>query len=456
MKPLLLLAFISLQNILFAQNTQSLFTRFNAKFKQANYAEAGATLDSLLAIEPKNNYWLFTNMELEAKKGNMSKANEWLYKLIKNGYCDIQELQTDDNLAELRNTPEFKSQMAELTAYLTKFKLNENEQLFTVDIPPLMECYTIMLYLGNPKHTLVNWMQHHSYFKKVDEYFGSYKNHGSVMELAKKYPSEETNFINNLRAHHNLKTFYVYDSIDISIVKRFPVELDFELAKLIQGFARETKFMQFYKSNAEFYDAMKTILHTNYSFGSKVIPFFNSNFDMKINRFNVYFSPIYGGWQHGPTARVGNYTECFYFGGIMYTNTKDFYYPDVNLLFTLLTEFDHTTVNDITSKYKTELKKLNNKLSSLNKDNGGGYNNIEATLNEYITWAFALQYFYENTPGEYAELEKSIVHSMEKNRLFVKFGDFMSFYKGSYILNRKKYPLLKDFYPEIISWVNRL
>lgn len=318
-----------------------------------------------------------------------------------------------------------------------------------------MECYVVMLYLGNSKHTLINDKQSHAYFKKIDEYFMPYKDHRLVKVLAQRYPSKDSEWINNLRAHHNLRTFYPYDTLNIKAIKRFPIELDDELAALVRDFAVATNFMKFYNDNSEFYDAMTTIMLTNYSFGSNVIPFFNSNFDMRINRFNVYFSPIYGGWQHGPVAKVSNYIECFYFGGIMYSNTKEFYYPDVNLLFTFLTEFDHTPINALTEKYKDQIGTFKDKVKILNTSGNVSYGSMISTLEEYITWAFALQYFYEHTPTEYQKLETNIVYVMEKHRGFSKFGEFMKHYKicsG----NRQKYPTLNDFYPEIISWLQKL
>ncbi len=450
---LFLLQLLALQ--LSAQRIQALYENYGKYNREGNYALAGNYIDTLLDLDPKNNYWLFDKTTLEAQMGHTELANNWLEKTIQNGYCDIQELNTNESLKNLRTTSKFKQLVTDLENRLSKYKLSENEQKMTVQVPPMLECYVIMLYLGNPKHTLINSKQSHFYFKEIDAYFEKYKYHPLVLELAKRYPSNEKDWINNLRGHHNLRTLYVYDSLNIDTVKRFPIELDKDLAKLVHDFGVETKFMDFYQAHTEFYYAMRKIIHTNYAFGSQVIPFFNKNFDLKINRFNVYFSPIYGGWQHGPTARMGNYIECFYFGGIMYTNTKQFYYPTENLLFTLLTEFDHTTVNDLTAQFKDEFEGLKHKLPLLNSKEKGGYYNIEATINEYITWVFALQYFYENTPNEYPNLLKGITENMEKNRGFARFGAFMAFYQ-TYSNNRNKYPKMKDFYPEIINWVKTL
>jgi hypothetical protein len=451
MKKLVYLCLL-LSHMVVAQKFQQPYNNYWSHFNAARYDLAQKSLDTLLRLEPNNNYWLLNRAELAAKMGQEELANQYLVDAIKNGYCDLEQLQKNQHLGSLINTSKYQKTVVDLKNFLSAYKLPEAEQKMVFKVPPMMECYAIMLYLGNPKHTLINSKQNHQYFKEIDSYFEKHKQHRLVLELARRYPSSGNDFINNLRGHHNIRTFFAYDSLNISTIKRFPIELDHELAKLVQTFAIETKFMDFYTANAEFYYAMQKIMYSNYAFGSKVIPFFNSHFDLKINRFNVYFSPIYGGWQHGPTARLDGYVECFYFGGIMYTNTKQFYYPTLDLLFTFLTEFDHTTVNDLTFQFKDDFKQFEDKLPLLNAKPNGGYYNLEATLNEYITWAFGLQFFYEQSPLEYDILLKTYSQSMEKNRGFVRFGEFMIFYKN-YMDDRKKYPKMKDFYPEIITWL---
>ena len=224
------------------------------------------------------------------------------------------------------------------------------------------------------------------------------------------------------------------------------------MAQLVKTFAEKSDFMSFYKQNKFFYQSVKDIIRTNYAFGSNIISFFNENFEQKINRFNVYFSPIYGGWQHGPKIKIGDYIESFYFGGIVFNNKTEFYYPDLSLYFTLITEFDHTPINAITNEHFSELEKLNSKLPILYDTEKVAYGNIHETINEYLTWGFALQYFYEKTPQEYEKLHKRIVNWMEQ-RKFVRFEEFMNFYEKKYINNRKNYPMFEDFFSSVINWI---
>lgn len=438
-----------------AQRHQPLYERFKKHSSDKRYEEASKVLDSLLTIDPGNNFWLFSKVETEALRGNLDIANTFLEKSIRNGYVYLDDLLHNPNLSAIRNTAKYQRLVKDVENQYSGLKLSGNDQRLTIEVPPLMECYVIMLYLGNSKHPLVTDQQNHPYFTYINNFFSAHRGNPLINKLREKYPGHSNDWINNLRAHHNLRVFYPFDSTDITQVKRFPIELDSTLLRMVSDFALETDFMRFYRENLDFYGAMKKIMYTNYSFGSHLVSFFNRHFDERINRFNVYFSPIYGGWQHGPTVKSGTYTECFYFGGIMYSGTRDFYYPDVNLLFTLLTEFDHTCINPITLAYKKQIEQLIHKTKLLNTSGSVSYGTIISTLDEYITWAFALHFFYEYTPAEYPELEKRIVRSMEKFRGFARFGEFMEFYK-KYILHSSAYPKLKDFYPEILSWVAAL
>ncbi len=450
-----LLLAVLVTSITNAQKLQKHYESLSKYSAQKEWKKAMIPLDSLLELDPKNNYWLIEKSKIESLLENHDEANNYLIKSIKNGYRNLSHIEKSEAFNNIRNTPQFKETVQDLINELSQYQLNKGEQDIVISVPPMLECYVIMLYLGNSKHPLINSRREHAYFKRIDDYFSKYKTHAALVKLREQYPGNKEDWINNLRAHHNLRTLYAYDGLNIDKIVKFPVEIDFDLAKTVKEFAEASNFMSFYKENKEFYRAMEKVMTTNYSFGSKIIPFFNANFEKRINRFNIYFSPIYGGWQHGPKVAIGDYIECFYFGGIMYTNKKHFYYPDVNLLFTFITEFDHTPINALTSKFQSELLSLKDQVSKLNKTGHVSYGSIISTVNEYLTWAFALQFFYEQTPDEYEALKTNIITTMEKYRGFIKFEDFMDFYE-QYITNRDKYPMLKDFYPEVIKWIKNI
>ena len=156
-----------------------------------------------------------------------------------------------------------------------------------------MECYAIMLYLGNPNHTLITWRKDHQYIKKIDTFFSDFKEHELVKDLSKTYPSDNSNWINNLEAHYNLKALCSYDSLNTGKIDKFPIMLAPQLATIVKKFAEESNFMKFYNENTEFYNAMKNIILTNYAFGANIIEFFNENFNNEIINFLYKISEIF-------------------------------------------------------------------------------------------------------------------------------------------------------------------
>lgn len=164
------LAILLISTFAFSQGNQSAYDNYIEKFEQKKFKIASIYLDSLLLAEPKNNYWLLSKVELESELKNLDKANDYLEKLIKNGYRDIQNLQIDESLNNLKSTPRFKKTYSTLELSLSRFKLSEKEQRMTISVSPMLECYVIMLYLGNPNHTLISDKKNHPYFKKIDKY----------------------------------------------------------------------------------------------------------------------------------------------------------------------------------------------------------------------------------------------------------------------------------------------
>ena len=453
MRKKLFIALVLFCQFSFAQKVQKLYEEFESQFQNRNYPESVRTLDSLIFLEPFNNSWLYYKARAFSELKDYKQSIAELKSALTSGYIDYEYLQYFESIEEIRTNKEFKLAFENSIRDRNNNKLHTDQQIMTIEVPQLMECYVIMLYLGNPSHTLINKKQNHSYFKKIDEYFKAYKDDPLIKEFASNYPG--TDWKNNLRAHHNLRTLYPYDGLNLNKVCKLAIELDSRLANQVKQFAERTDFSRFYNENREFYNAMNDIIRTNYVFGSNIIDFFNNNFEMRINRFNVYYSPIYGRWQHGPTVSIDDYTEAFYFGGIMYTSSKEFYYPTIELLFLLITEFDHTPINSITTSFSKKLSPYEGKTAILNSTGHISYASLEETINEYLTWAFALQFFYEHTPNEYSKLKKHVTNKM-KMKEFAKFDEFITFYENNYISQRNKYTKLNDFYSEIIVWISGL
>ncbi|UFH34933.1 DUF4932 domain-containing protein [Flavobacterium acetivorans] len=455
-KFLIILSFLPF--VSFSQSIQNTYNNLQKHLEIKDFTTSEKIVDTLINLEPSNNNWIINKAEINANLNNIKKTNQLLRQAFNQGYYVYDNYSNENGILykKLNKTKEYNSLLSDIKTYLHQFKQKENTQTISAKVPEIMECYAIMLYLINPKHTLINTaFQNHPYFKKIDIYFSEHKNNINLIELSKLYPGKFEDWIVNMKAHHNLRSFYFYDKFDTSKIVSLPIEENKIVANLVSQFAKDTNFLKFYDENKEFYDAMSSIILTNYSFGNEIIPFFNKNFNKKINKFNIFFTPIYSGWQHGPSVIIDDYIESFYFGGIMYVESKEFYYPDSYFLFTLISEFDHAPINKISSNYNEKFESLKEKYLLLSNGKNVSYSKLKDATNEYLTWAFALHFFYENKEYDYLLLEKMIIDDMEKYRGFIRFGEFWSFYKEEYI-NSKKYQNIDQFYPQIISWLSNL
>ena len=144
---------------IYAQNTQEFYVKYFMACNSKNYEQAEKALESLLKEAPNNPYWLYYMASVQSMLNNKDNALDYFDSTIKNGYLDITTIIADNNFENIRETARFKETYKNLCEKLDKYKLLGNKQEIIVDIPPLLECYAIMLYLGNPNHTLITWSQ---------------------------------------------------------------------------------------------------------------------------------------------------------------------------------------------------------------------------------------------------------------------------------------------------------
>ena len=206
MRKKLFIALVLFCQFSFAQKVQKLYEEFESQFQNRNYPESVRTLDSLIFLEPFNNSWLYYKARAFSELKDYKQSIAELKSALTSGYIDYEYLQYFESIEEIRTNKEFKLAFENSIRDRNNNKLHTDQQIMTIEVPQLMECYVIMLYLGNPSHTLINKKQNHSYFKKIDEYFKAYKDDPLIKEFASNYPG--TDWKNNLRAHHNLRTLY--------------------------------------------------------------------------------------------------------------------------------------------------------------------------------------------------------------------------------------------------------
>ena len=116
----------------------------------------------------------------------------------------------------------------------------------------------------------------------------------------------------------------------------------------------------------------------------------------------------------------------------------------------VFTEVDHIYVNPITRKYAATLE------AGFAKAKGWAieqawvdYASPELVFNEYMTWSAFLEYARARmVSADYQTLSRKIVRFMEKDRGFVRFGEFLYILKG---ISGRSGKTLQDDFPAIIA-----
>ena len=279
--------------ICLSQSIQKTFNNLQKHIEVNDFKTSERIIDSLIMKEPSNNDWIVSKAEISANLNKINKSNQLLRKAFNQGYYVYDKYSNKNGILfkKLNKTKEYQILLNDIKNFLNEYREPEGKQVISVKVPEMLECYAIMLYLINPKHTLINKaFQNHSYFKKIDTYFKEFRNNVNLINLGKLYPGNFEDWIVNMKAHHNLRSLYFYDQLNTDKIVSLPIEENRYVANLVSHFAKDTDFMKFYSENEEFYNAMSSIILTNYSFGSEIIPFFNNNFKSKINKFNIYFT----------------------------------------------------------------------------------------------------------------------------------------------------------------------
>lgn len=267
--------------ICLSQSIQKTFNNLQKHIEVNDFKTSERIIDSLIMKEPSNNDWIVSKAEISANLNKINKSNQLLRKAFNQGYYVYDKYSNKNGILfkKLNKTKEYQILLNDIKNFLNEYREPEGKQVISVKVPEMLECYAIMLYLINPKHTLINKaFQNHSYFKKIDTYFKEFRNNVNLINLGKLYPGNFEDWIVNMKAHHNLRSLYFYDQLNTDKIVSLPIEENRYVANLVSHFAKDTDFMKFYSENEEFYNAMSSIILTNYSFGSEIIPFFNNNF----------------------------------------------------------------------------------------------------------------------------------------------------------------------------------
>lgn len=357
--------------------------------------------------------------------------------------------------------------------YFDKKFIQQNNNKVAFDIPAVYELANIIWTLSPSGQRANDLNLEGDYYKKVISYFKPYLNHKLFKQLdfpdsiyaIKYYDFRENSFAYNFQNPNlnekntkllfNGPYYYVYgdELADSSLFGK--------LRPLVEDFALQSNFKQFYKSNLNFYYAQikreKELLPIK-----KMWTWLELNFPKdKFNSYKIIFSPLIGG-SHS-TQRYFTHTDTGWYGEIaMFICNTDRVDVDKTLAEkskealmsgVVFTEIDHNYVNPVTNKYRKQIDSIFSNRSIWTKKGNSSdfYESSSAVFNEYMTWAVFCLYIADNYNKETADLVINERESRMANiRKFIKFREF----DQALLKIRQEHKDLKvvDLYPFILDW----
>jgi len=169
---------------------------------------------------------------------------------------------------------------------------------------------------------------------------------------------------------------------------------------------------------------------------------------------NIIIGLGLGGGNYGPKLKYTDGKEDTYaiMGTWFIDSTQNPVYSVDNCLPTLIHEFNHSYVNQLTTKYEKDFERSGAKLFDLVKVGMGNqhYTSWQTMMNEALVRASVIRYIMQHSPGRDAA----------RNQLITEFGNGFFWMKdlveslGVYEKNRNKYPTLDSYMPVIIDFYN--
>ena len=294
------------------------------------------------------------------------------------------------------------------------------------------------------------------YVEDIEKHFGSFKNSDFFSKLKKERDEDGLGYDAVMSMAVNLKikngTLSLLDPKRKSLDKRWKTEKLPMFLKGLNQFYKTSKFNQFYKDHqADYQQAGK-------AFSDSVLVKFNQEWYPKFygkqpnEDFKVVIGYGNGGGNYGPRVSEDNKNDVVYAivgGGNFEGRTLSYtsgYAP------TLIHEFNHSFVNYIleTKDYKKQLEKAGKTILEAVKEPmaAQAYSNWETLINESLVRAAVIVYMKENN---FSKDQIADEYKEQRKRRFLWIPELVELLE-QYQANRKEYPSLESFYPNIVSF----
>lgn len=221
--------------------------------------------------------------------------------------------------------------------------------------------------------------------------------------------------------------------------------------KLIQDFAINCQFNKFYNSQRTYYKTIRERYAQAYMF-KEMQKFLTREFGQQFDsmKYIIAFSPLVGRMNAQRSDGKNRISFVSADPKLLDISSQDYMLESNRIegIHSLFTELDHDYVNPVSDLYK---KNLEMNFTWKFWDKKSGYESSYSTFNEYMTWAvydiFIREYFKDR-----GETSIKYWHLQNKSRGFIASNLFAQQLEKL----RKQNKTIKDTYPSIIKWANKV
>ena len=299
------------------------------------------------------------------------------------------------------------------------------------------------------------------YAEKIERHFEKHKNH-ELIQFTKSIMNERGigyDAVMSMAIHldDNLKLLTKVTDI-WQRETHWNKENAERFVSLLQQFAKETKFDDFFKDNADLYN--ETVKRITPVYEQVNFKWYHTFFGKELSEtFLTIMGLGNGGGNYGVSLEYANGNRKVYaIMGVGRTDNEGMPVFDTSTFFTLLHEFNHSFVNNLIEKDKDLLRESGEKIFSVVKNQmaNQAYRSWETVLNEALVRASVIKY------GKDHNFRQPIIDELikrEKTNGFFWIEDLVNELE-SYDKQRDKYPTLESYIPQLIgaykSWSGKV
>lgn len=338
--------------------------------------------------------------------------------------------------------------------------LNFSQEKLIPKVDERVEIVSIVFRLAGAKEYSQDYNK--KYVADINTYFDAYKNSG-IVEFIKENRNKNGlgyDAVMSMALHlsfKNGKFSQIKEKVN-SLDKRWEKVDKKQFVSLLNQFYKNTNFQQFFNNHSADYrnaeDKYQTTILSDFN-----QDWYSKFYGKKANEdYNIILGYGNGGGNYGIKTHPENQKENVNAVVGIWSFDKDgstiFDKNEFQPL--LIHEFNHSFINYILEMgdNKSKLENSGKIIYELVKEDmeSQAYGNWETMINESLVRAAVIHYMMDN---KYSQKDIDEEISIQEKRKFLWIKDLVKLLE-KFDNNRKQYPTLESFYPEIISFYNQL